>query len=135
MFSSKTHGRTEELLIPRGSGGLGLGLQDRALPGSVRAIAVGGAKAFVSNGCLPSRLFLAGYTHWMGPRAEIPECHLAACRGGSGDAHGGLEPQPVRCWVVPFCQAAPVQVLCQCRRGEETSEVGSVLLKNWFSRL
>ena len=106
-----------------------------ALPGSLRAIAVGGAKAFASNGHLPSRLSLAGYTCRMGPHAEIPKCHLAPGHRGSRVGHRGPELRLVRCWVVSLCQAAPMQVLCQCCCGEETSEVGSVLLKNWFPRL
>lgn len=77
-----------------------------ALPGSVRAVAVGSAPA------------------------EIPECHLAPCHSGSGDADRAPELRLVQRWVISLCQAAPVQVLCQGCCGGETSEVGSVPLKN-----
>lgn len=85
LQSRKPHFSPKHAVHPRNSSSQGA---LEALGWGWSTISVGGAKAFASNGHHPSRLSLAGYTHRMGPSAEIPECHLVPCHRGNRGSQG-----------------------------------------------
>lgn len=97
----------------RGSGDLGWGCS--ALP-HLTKVRPASVEAFASNGHLPSRLSLAGYSCGVQPRAEIPKRCVALCCRASGNAHEGPELWLV--WSPPGSSGAGAFLSMLLRRGD-----------------